>query len=118
MTTDALIRNRWERSLGLFARLRPGEGLAVLYFMSYGFLVMDDVGSEYQREGDQEEAVENGQSLTEVDFFHQTRVNRVDDDKAEVGQGVDDEHRNANFAFVRGSIVLAEFYCWSVSHKM
>ncbi|MDH4039102.1 MAG: putative Ig domain-containing protein [Gammaproteobacteria bacterium] len=40
MTTDALIRNRWERSLGLFARLRPGEGLAVLYFMSYGFLVM------------------------------------------------------------------------------
>lgn len=40
MSTEALIRNRWERTLGLFARLRPGEGLAVLYFMSYGFLVM------------------------------------------------------------------------------
>ena len=26
--------------MGLFARLRPGEGRAVLYFMGYGFLVM------------------------------------------------------------------------------
>jgi AAA family ATP:ADP antiporter len=40
MTTDALEHNRWERHLAVFARLRPGEGLAVLYFMSYGFLVM------------------------------------------------------------------------------
>ncbi len=40
MTTDVLIRNRWERMLGLFAILRPGEGRAVLYFMTYGFLVM------------------------------------------------------------------------------
>jgi AAA family ATP:ADP antiporter len=40
MTTEALEHNRWERYLAVFARLRPGEGLAVLYFMSYGFLVM------------------------------------------------------------------------------
>jgi len=40
MSTEILIRNRWERCLGLFARLRPGEGLAVFYFMAYGFLVM------------------------------------------------------------------------------
>ena len=40
MPTEVLIRNRWERSLGLFVALRPGEGLAVLYFMAYGFLVM------------------------------------------------------------------------------
>lgn len=40
MTTETLQHNRWERTLGVFARLRPGEGLAVLYFMFYGFLVM------------------------------------------------------------------------------
>jgi AAA family ATP:ADP antiporter len=40
MTTATLLHNRWERCLSVFARLRPGEGLAVLYFMSYGFLVM------------------------------------------------------------------------------
>ena len=40
MSTQMLVRNRWERWAGLFARLRPGEGRAVLYFMLYGFLVM------------------------------------------------------------------------------
>lgn len=40
MTTEALVPNRRERWLGLFARLRPGEGGAVFYFMAYGFLVM------------------------------------------------------------------------------
>lgn len=40
MTTETRVHNYWERSLGVFARLRPGEGLAVLYFMAYGFLVM------------------------------------------------------------------------------
>jgi AAA family ATP:ADP antiporter len=40
MSTETLVRSRWERWLGLFAKLRPGEGRAVLYFMSYGFLVM------------------------------------------------------------------------------
>jgi len=40
MSTEMLVRNRWERWAGLFARLRPGEGRAVLYFMLYGFLVM------------------------------------------------------------------------------
>lgn len=40
MSTEMLVRNRWERWAGLFARLRPGEGRAVLYFMVYGFLVM------------------------------------------------------------------------------
>lgn len=40
MTTETLAHTRWERSLGAFALLRSGEGLAVLYFMVYGFLVM------------------------------------------------------------------------------
>lgn len=40
MSTVTQIRTPWERLLGLFARLRAGEGQAVLYFMCYGFLVM------------------------------------------------------------------------------
>jgi ATP:ADP antiporter, AAA family len=40
MTTEALIRTRGERWLGVFAQFRPGEGRSVLLFMGYGFLVM------------------------------------------------------------------------------
>ena len=40
MPTEVLIRNRWERSLGLFVALRPGEGAGRFVFMAYGFLVM------------------------------------------------------------------------------
>lgn len=40
MHTDVQLRNRWERMLGVFARLSPGEGLSVFFFMAYGFLVM------------------------------------------------------------------------------
>jgi len=40
MSTEALQRDRWERLLSVFARLRPGEGRSVAYFMTYGFLVM------------------------------------------------------------------------------
>jgi AAA family ATP:ADP antiporter len=40
MSTEVLIRSRWERFLGLFARVRPGEGRAVLHFMGSGFMVM------------------------------------------------------------------------------
>ena len=40
MTTETPVHSRWERALDVFVRLRPGEGLAVLYFMAYGFLVM------------------------------------------------------------------------------
>ena len=40
MTAVTSIRTRSERWLGVFAKLRPGEGRAVLLFMCYGFLVM------------------------------------------------------------------------------
>ena len=40
MPTDTIAPNYWEKMLGVFAKLRPGEGLTVFYFMTYGFLVM------------------------------------------------------------------------------
>lgn len=40
MPSEVLTRNRLERWLSLFARVRSGEGQAVFYFMTYGFLVM------------------------------------------------------------------------------
>lgn len=40
MSTDTLAPNHWEKMLGLFAKLKPGEGRSVFYFMTYGFLVM------------------------------------------------------------------------------
>ena len=40
MSDQVHLHNRWERWLSLFARLRPGEGRAAIYFMCYGFLVM------------------------------------------------------------------------------
>ncbi len=79
-------------------------------------VVVDD--RQHECEDDQEEAVEYGEGLTEVNFLHQRRVDGVDDNKAEVGQSVEDEHRDAEFGLVPGSVVLAEFYCWSVSHKL
>ena len=40
MTRQLPHQARWERSLGIFTRLRPGEGPCVLMFFSYGFMIM------------------------------------------------------------------------------
>src|SRR5690606_8681005 len=83
-------------------------------FCGIAELVVDD--GQNQGEGEKAEAVDDRHGLPKDHFFHEGRLDGVDNHKAGVDDGGGDEHPYAQSGFVALSVILAQFYCGSVSH--